>query len=438
MRAECVVALVLALSLASARGAHAQAPATPPAAPQEEGFDLAAALAAARDNPRLDSARSLSRAAAHDAEVAGRWTNPQLGVAYMRSFGFTTFDPDIGVPQVGVTQFIETAGAPARRRRVAEREREAARMEVDLAQRSVSLSVASAFIRLATATARRTLLRESLARTERLVALVGTRVASGSAPDYERARVALARADAEADLGDAEAEVIAARGALDVAVGPGAARLRGEARMRLREGHQLPALEALIERLDATRIDLRIADAHAQAARLRVDVARAEVLPGFALYGGVLAGQGFGERGQRQVDAMVAITVPLPVLNTGRDAVGAAAARAAAARESAEADRIEARTRVRSAWLEAQRRRAALDAFLQTETEQERLVRETAAAYREGRVSLQALLDAYDAVRDAQLRAVELAGAAREADARLWESVGEVLSSQAGLREERP
>lgn len=438
MRADRLAASIVALSLGWTVPARAQAPVTSSPDARDDGFDLGDAIRAARDHPRVAPARSRLRASEHDVAAAGRWTNPQIGVNYMRSFGFTTFDPEVGVPQVGVTQFIETAGAPARRRRVAARERDAARLEVDLARRSVELSVATAFIRLAVATARRATLRDSLARTERLVSLVGTRVASGSAPDYERARVALARADAEAELGDAEAEVIAARGALDVAVGPGAERLRGEARMRLREGPTLPPLDALIERLDATRIDLRIADARAQAARLRVDVARAEVLPGFALYGGLLAGQGFGERGQRQIDAMVGITVPLPVVNTGQDAIRAAEARASAARESAEADRIEARTRARSAWLEAQRRRDALDAFLQTEGEQERLVRETAAAYREGRVSLQALLDAHDAVRDAQLRAVELAGAAREADARLWESVGEVLAPGAGRLEERP
>lgn len=393
--------------------------------PVAEGFTLADALAAARAHPRLAAPQSLVRATGFDAAAAGRWTNPQLGVSYMRSFGFTTFDPQVGVAQVGVTQMIETAGAPSRRRRAAEGERTAARFELEHTRRAIELAVRVGCVRLATAWARRAILRDALARTDALVALVGQRVAAGAAPGYERTRAALALADARAALADAEADVTAARGALDVAVGPAASSLRGAPQIELMTLDAPPPLARLLAALPATRADLGALGARAQAARARVDVARAEAMPGFALYAGVLVGQGYGEQGQRQVDGMVGVTLPLPVVNSGEDAVRAAEARAQAARELVAVETAEARVRLEAAWREAAQRREALEDFRSGAAEQDRLVAESTLAYRDGRIPIQALLDAHDAVRDARLRAVDLARAARESEASMWSLVGE-------------
>ncbi|MFO0604168.1 MAG: TolC family protein [Polyangiales bacterium] len=419
MRADLALAFALTLAAAPAAAQVAPAPAV-----TAEGFTLNAALRAAAQHPRVASARSLLRAAGHDVEAAGLWTNPQLGAVYMRSFGFTTFDPQIGVAQLGVTQQVESAGLPGRRRRAAGYEREAAALELDGARRSVELRVVASFVRLVAAAQRLAVLRAAAAGTERVAALVDARAAAGASPGYERTRAALGLADARAAVGDAEADLVAARGELDVAVGPAAASLRGEARGDRRAAVELPPLAPAHDALPATRADLGAARARSRAAGALVDVARAEPAPGFQVYGGVLVGQGYGEQGQRQVDFMVGVTVPLPVANRGEESSRAAAARAQAARESLDAATLEARQRLDAAWREARRRRDALDGFLSGEAAHDRLLAETEAAYRDGRVPVQALLDAYGAVRDARLRAVELAAAAREAEARCWEAVG--------------
>ncbi len=412
MRAE-----ILALALLVPGIARAQTDA-------REGFTLADALRAARQNPNLAPARSLARAAEAEVGAVSRWTNPQLGVSYMRSFGYTTFDPEIGVPQVGVTQLIETAGLPGRRRRAAAAERDAARLEVRRAARSVALSVTTSFVRLAVARQRVAILREATQRTQDLAALVTARVAAGTAPGYERTRAALAVRASQAALADADADADEARVALDLAVGPAAVGLRGEPRVDLADAPPLPSLEAALASLPGTRVALLVTQARAQAAQARVDVARGEVFPGFQLYGGLLAGQGYGEQGQRQVDFMVGVTVPLPLINNGNDAVRAAEGRAVAAREQSEAERFEARLRVEGAWRVAQRRRDNAAEALRGREDHERLLQETAAAYRDGRVPVQALIDADDAVRDLRLQGLEVLGAAREAEASLWEALG--------------
>jgi outer membrane protein TolC len=414
MRAEI---LALALALFASRAALAQTVAA-------EGFTLADALRAARQNPALAPTRSLARAAEADVSAAERWSNPQLGLSYMRSFGYTTFDPEIGVPQVGVTQLIETAGLPGRRRRAAAAERDAARLEVRRATRSVALSVTTRFVRLAVARARVSILSEAAQRTQELAALVTARAVAGTAPGYERTRAGLAVREAQAALGHALGDADEARADLDLVVGPAAVGLRGGPRLDLADAPPLPSLEHALSSLPGTRFELQVTQARAQAAEARVDVARGEVLPGFQLYGGLLAGQGYGERGQRQVDVMVGVTVPLPVLNNGSDAVRAAEARAAALREQSEAERSEARLRVEGAWRVAQRRRDIAAEVLRGRDEHERLLQETAAAYRDGRIPVQALIDAYDAVRDLRLQGLEVLGAAREAEASLWEALG--------------
>jgi outer membrane protein TolC len=419
MRAELV-----ALALLLPGVARAQTAAAAPELTAAEGFSLDDALRAARQNPGLAAPRSLARAAEADVGAVSRWSNPQLGVSYMRSFGFTTFDPDLGVPQVGVTQLIETAGLPGRRQRAATAERDAARLDVRRAMRSLALTVIARFVRLAVATQRGELLREAMQQTQDFAALVSARVAAGSAPGYERTRANLAVRAAQIALGDALADAEASRADFDLAVGPASITLRGAPRMDLAAAPALPPLAELVASLPRARIDLQVTEARAAAATARVDVARAEAVPGFQLYGGLLAGQGFGERGQRQVDFMVGMSVPLPLLNDGRDAVRAAEARAAAAREQGEAERAEARLRVEGAWRVAQRRRETAAEALRGREEQERLLRETTAAYRDGRVPVQALIDSHEAVRDLRLQGVEVLGAAREAEASLWEALG--------------
>jgi cobalt-zinc-cadmium efflux system outer membrane protein len=378
-----------------------------------------------RGHPQLAAARATTRAAEYDLLTAGLWSNPQLNVQYSRSLGFTSYDPVLGYAQLGVTQVIETSGLPGARREAAEHALAASRADELNVRLGLVLDVHAAFVQLAAAEARLEIHRETAAQLERADQIVHARVAAGAAPHYDASRIDVAMADARAAVGAAEADVVAARAALDVAVGPEAVTLRGRPAFELRHAPPLSTLVALAELMRASRPDLVAARQRARAAVAQVEVARRSVLQGVSLYAGVAVGQSFGPSNERQVDLSVGLTVPLPLLDRGQGAVPSAELRAQSAGATAGALQLAAEQRLAAAYAEVARRRQALAAYEQSGVAQSQgMRREAEAAYREGRLSVLELVDAYLSVRDARLRLVSLASEARTAEVGLWRAAG--------------
>lgn len=444
------IALLLAASLAL-RAAHAQTPgasATPapnaqspvvpgpsmtPAPPDESAstFGLEDAVRTMlRGHPLLAAARAQNQAAAFDVLSAGLWTNPVLSLRYTRSAGFTTYDPVIGYAEFGVQQQIETSGVPGARRRAAEFEREATRADGLAVQQGLVFDVRAAYVSLAAAHARLAVLRETLSDLERADQVVRARVQAGAAPRYDASRIAIALADARAAVADAEADILRARSDLDVAVGPLAGTLRGVPRFDVQANPPLPPLSAMLDGLAQARPDLSAARERARAARAQIDVARRSVFQGVVLYvgGAVGAGVGMDNTGAvtgRQIDLVVGVTLPLPLVDRGQGSVPGAQHRAIAANEMAEALLVSAQQRVRASYAEVVRRRAALEEYRQTGAAAAGgMRREAEAGYREGRLSILELVDAYTSFRDAQLRLIELATGARLAEVQLGRAAG--------------
>lgn len=392
----------------------------PPAPEPGERFSLDQALTAMRrSHPLVLAARANLTFARGSAAALGLWQNPVLDATYQRGIRQTGLDA-AGAVNVGITQFLDLAGAPAARRRAAEQEAAAVQADLEMVQRDLALDVTEAFVQLAAATARRQVLRDTVADLERADRIVRARWGGGVTPHYDVSRIAIALADAHAAVSEAESDMARARGALDVAVGPDAGALHGLPAYDFEASPQIPPLAAMQELARTRRPDVVAARHRATAADEQIGVAQRNVFPGF----GVRVGAGFGNN-PGQLDLQIGVVVPLPLLDRGQAAVPAARARADAAAHQATAIALATDQRIAAAHAEATRRREALDRYRDASRSLSAGMRsEAEAGYREARLSVLELVDAYSSVRDARLRLVGLSVDARLAELALRRAVG--------------
>lgn len=389
---------VLVLAVALLRSAPAKAEEA------DEGFPLEAALALAETHPILRAASAAIRIAEGNAITAGHWTNPVVEASYWQALMRSSYDR-VGTPTVTVGQFVELAGTPAARRRSAVAEARAAQADRDGVARGLEWTVREAFVRLAASHERRRILADTRSDLERASTIVRARVGSGMAPRYDGSRMELALEQAAADAAAAEADIARARGAFDVAVGPRAAELRGAPRIALLEVPPPPPLAAALDAARRRRPDVVAARHRADAASIDVDVAKRSVFPGI----GVRVGVGFGQA-PGQLDVGGGVIVPLPVVERGQGSVRAAEARAEETRQLTDALVTAATQRVRAAHAEYEKRIEGLARFrTQTASATDGMRAEAEAGYREAKLSVLELVDAYLSVRDARLRLVQLA-----------------------------
>lgn len=421
--ASAATAITLALltllsPVGHVRAQPVSAPSAPAAAsvpPGYEGtFTLEDAIARMRrSQPLLAAARAGTLAAEGDEIAAGLWENPSLSADYFLGVRQSSYDR-AGTAVATVQQFVELAGVPRARRAAARAERIATEFDAQVLERALALDVRIAMMRLAAAYARLDVAVRATSDLDEAARIVQARVREGASPRYDERRMSLAVAQARSIVDQALAEVARARGTLNVAVGPEASSLVG--RPAIDAGPAARAdLATLIERLERERPDLLAARARADAARARVSVARREVFRGIA----VRAGGGFGQ-GPGQVDVGAGVSVPLPLVDRGQGRIDAAAARAEAAEHVYEAAALAARQRLTAAYDEANVRREALERFAQTvQTADEDIHADAESSYRDGRLSVLELVDAYTSVREGALRRIELSLSAAEAEVQL-------------------
>lgn len=272
---------------------------------------------------------------------------------------------------------------------------------------------------------RRRIRQETIADLERAVVIVHSRVASGMAPRYDASRIQIAVEQAQASLGDVEADIARARGELDIAVGPATADLVGSPRVDAIASAEPPALPSLDEALAAARRrpDVVAAQRRIEAASFEIDAAKRAVFPGIGLRVGAGYGQSTG-----QVDFAAGVTVPLPLLERGQGTVRSAQARAEASRFVAEALGTAVLQRVQAAHIETAKRIAALARFRdKTGSLSEGLRAQAEAGYREAKLTVLELVDAFDSLRDARLRLLELTETVHLASIALGRAVGQGL-----------
>lgn len=385
-------------------------------APQAEaGFTLAQALAAMREgHPLLGYAAARADAAEAVTVAARLWENPELNADYYVGVRESSYDR-AGSAVVTVGQWFPLTGAPRKRGEIARHESQAVAHDNRRLVRALELEVEAAMLRLAGVLQEVEIQRGVLADLLESRRIVEARVASGVAPQYDATRIGLAVAEAEANVRSAEASAAALRGELDVAVGPGAERLRGAPQIDLFSHPPLPPVEELRDRMLHERPDLAAAAARVKAAREGVSLARREVFPGI----GVRVGFGFGQ-GPGQFDIGGGLSVPLPVLSRGQGFIDRARAESRASESLARSLAVAAEQRLRAAHEAARQRREASQRHVEMNRDAAAALRRQAAAgYQDGRLSVLELADASLSVRDMRLRDLELALAARLAELEL-------------------
>jgi Probable Zinc-ribbon domain/Outer membrane efflux protein len=231
-----------------------------------------------------------------------------LDLSYTQALRNSSYDP-VGTPAVGITQFLELAGVPSARRRSARAEVRATEADREATARELEWNVRESFVRLAASYEREQVERDSIDDLERASRLVHSRVSSGIAPHYDASRILIAVEQAQADLNDAQASTIRARGDFDIAVGPTAAELQGVPNVDIRDVPAPPPLESAFEVVKNRRPDLLAARYRVAVANTEVDIARRSVFPGVALRLGAGYGQSTG-----QFDVGAGLTIPLPIL----------------------------------------------------------------------------------------------------------------------------
>lgn len=342
-------------------------------------------------------------AAEADVTQAGVWTNPVLSGDYFYGALQSSYDP-AGTGVFSLSQMLETSDVPGARARAMREELAAVHEERGAVTTFLELEVRSACIDLAAAYAAVDIARASAATIEAARRIVDARVAGGAAARYDAHRIAIAHAEAVALVDTSEADVIRARAALDAAVGPLAEHLAGRPQVDLDTLPALPDLATLRGQLADTRADLRAARARARSATLAVDVAERSVFPGFALR----LQSGFGQ-GPGQFDVGIGISLPLPILDFGQGSIPAAEQRAEVARSAADALAYVALVRLEGAHREAAQRIEAASRFTDSVTVIGADMRaEIEAAYREARVSILELVDAYVSTREAAMERLAL------------------------------
>lgn len=370
-----------------------------------------------REQPLLRAATSDIRAAQGNAVTSGHWTNPVLDATYMKAVRNSSYD-SLGAPVIGVTQFLEFSGAPAARRRSAEAEVHATTADRESITRDLEWGVREAFVHLVAAYEREKIRKNVLGDLEHARAIVHSRVDGGLAPRYDASRIDIALEQARAELADAAASIVRARADLDIVVGPGARELVGMPEYDLASVPSIPPLPP--GDVAARRPDVVASNDRARAADQDVSAARRSVFPGL----GVRVGAGYGQ-GPGQVDLGVGVVVPLPILERGQGTVVTANARADASRERARALSFTAQKQIGAALGELDVRVSALTAYREHVAKLNESARaEAEAGYREAKLSVLELVDAYSSLRDARLRLVDMSEAAHVARVDLGRALG--------------
>jgi cobalt-zinc-cadmium efflux system outer membrane protein len=201
-------------------------------------------------------------------------------------------------------------------------------------------------------------------------------------------------------------------------------------------------LNDILANIGSTRPDVQAARSRSDEAIAQIAVARRSVFQGITVIGGAAIGTNnrfqvnptmdmpVGQTGQ-EVDLSLGVSFPIALVDRGQGTIPASQARAVAQHETANALQLAAEQRVVGAYHEMERRRETLRQYIDTGVANSLGMRsEAEAGYREGRMQVLDLVDAYLAVRDARLRIVTLARDTRNAEINLWRAAGERLTQQ--------
>ena len=340
--------LVAAVALMTAATAHAQAPrlAAPPDAAAAPGvappastpssfpsLTLSDALAAAaRNNPSLRGARADAEASAGALMQAGARPNPEV------SFLQEGFNRAERTSTALINQTIELGGKRRARLDVASYGREAANASLDEQRAAVRADVIAAFYGLLAAQRQLEVTEESAAIAARSADLASRRARAGKVSPVEATKAHVAAAAVQIEVTTARGRVDVARETLNAVMG----EARSDTRVALGDLETVPAVEplsALTAQLDDAPL-ARVARAQMLRSNAAVSLERARRIPDVTVSAGM---KRVTTGGVPDNQAVVGVSIPIPLFDKNRGALLEAAHKA----ERANADLDRERTRLR-------------------------------------------------------------------------------------------
>jgi len=311
---------------------------------QPAPIDLPAAIGLALEGPRLRAAGHEAAASAAAAGQAGRYPNPTLD--YLREGE----QAGARTTTIQLSQPIELGGK--RQARVALADSMAALAREDLAalREEVRAETVAAFHAVRAAQERRQVAATLAGLAQRGIEVAARRVAAGKVSPIDVTRARLAAADAATEQNAAGAELAIARTRLGALVGQPADALA------LAPGADaLPVLKPLPALLAGAAQALPVRRARGQLAAqgAQVQVERAARLPDLTL---TVGSQKTDDAGRRQ--AVVGVSLPLPLFNRNEGNLLAALRRDDKAREELAAAEAAAVADLSAAWARYEQARA--------------------------------------------------------------------------------
>ena len=305
------LAMLAAVSLSLWCGSAAATPAP---------IDLPAAIRLALAQPGLRATEHEVDASEADVDQAGRYPNPTLD--YLREgqqAGTRTTTMQISQP-------IELGGKRRARVALAQEGVTLARSELAARRRDVRSDVIAAYYAVLVAQERQRLARSLVELARRSVEVAGKRVAAGKVSPIDETRARLAAVDASTELNQASGELAIARTELAALIGQPADALA----LAASHAGQLPALKPLAILLASIDGAAPVQRARGQLAARQAQTAveRAARMPDLTLSLGSRRDDAIGRR-----QAVVGLSVPLPLFDRNQGALGAALRRTAKAEE---------------------------------------------------------------------------------------------------------
>lgn len=369
-----------------------------------EALSLATASALAEaHSPSVSAARREVEASAGERQQAGLLPNPELALLVedeRRAFRTTT--TQLNIP-------LELGGKRAARMEEAERTTELARATLAGAQADLRADLVAAFFRVLVAQERVTLAAASAGLAATGADLTARKVTAGKISPVDETRARVEQANAALELAEAQAELQTARQSL--ASFWGSAELAyPEVRGDLDAWPERPGVQQLLAGLDASPA-LMASRLEFERRQAGVAVERSKQYPDLTL------NVGAKRLNETQItQAIVGITVPLPLFDRNQGRLQAASSRAAKAEDELRAARTRLTNDVQQASSRLARARASAETLKTTILPAAQQAHEAATrGFEAGKFGFLDVLDAQRSLLQARVRYVDVVTSAYQA-----------------------
>jgi cobalt-zinc-cadmium efflux system outer membrane protein len=313
---------------------------------RERAIDLAL-----QNNPEIASATWEVKASEGALRQAGVIPNPELSA----SLEDTRYS-ETRTTTVQISQPLELGGKRAARIAAAERARDLAITELQAKRAEIYADVASTFYGVVSAQERLRLAKESVEVAKRATIAASKRVEAGKISPVEETRAQVAESRVRVELAQAESELVSARHRLAALWGAPQARFE-RATGAMNDLPAIPEWETLSTRLAQSPT---LARAQIELARRRalVRLERSRRIPNVTVSVGVTREE---ELGRNQ--AVVDVSVPLPLFDRNQGNVQEAASRAYKAQDELAATSIQLENALSQAYARLQSTRQEAELF---------------------------------------------------------------------------